>query len=496
MPKRIAIVDIGSNSARVVIFQRTSRYGFHLIAQKKAAVRVSEGSYRNGGYLQEKAIDRTIDALKTFKSIIKDYKARKTLIVATAAVRSAPNRQYFLKKVREETKLNIKVIDGTKEAYYGAVATKNLLPINKKSITVDIGGGSTDIALIENSKITDTISIDIGTIKIKELFFDKSLKLDEATNFIKKEFNKIPKNFNAEQAIAIGGVLRALSKSIMDTSNYSFKKIHAFEYKISEHNNHINNILDANSDDRLNKLSVKPSRYDTIKEGVLIFKILLNSLGIDKVITSGVGIREGIFLHDMLRGSNGTFPKELNPSVVSITDRLDILGLSYKNKITAARKLYTLLENEFDEKEKYLTHLIDAIKISNIGKTLTIYNEHKHAYYIASAELNWQYRHKDMLLIATILRSKGDKLIYKPLKKEHDRLLPSKKTIKWLGFIYTIIDILFSYSSTNRYSFACKENQLIIYSDIDIPLFQSEIENLKLLKDFDIVVDTNRVQDK
>ena len=491
MPKRIAIVDIGSNSARVVIFQRTSRYGFHLIAQKKANVRISEGSYSNDGYLQEKAIDRTINALKSFKTIIQDYKARKTLIVATAAVRSAPNRQYFLKRVREETKLNIKVIDGTKEAYYGAVATKNLLPLNIDTITVDIGGGSTDIALIQNSKIVDTISIDIGTIKIKELFFDKNLKLNEATDFIKKEFKKIPQSFKVEQAVAIGGVLRALSKSIMDISGYSFKKIHAFEYRLSEYSEHIDNILNTNSNDELTKFSIKESRYDTIKEGILIFKILLESLSIDRVITSSVGIREGLFLHDMLRGSNGNFPKEINPSIISITDRLDMLGLSYKNKILATKKLYTLFKNEFDEKEKYLTHLIDAVKISNIGKTLTIYNEHKHAYYIASAELNWKYRHKDMLLIATILRSKGDKLIYKPLKKEHDSLLPSKKTIKWLGFIYTLIDILFSYSSTNRYSFACKANQLIIYSDIDIPLFQSEIENLKLLKDFDIIVETS-----
>jgi len=495
MPKRIAIVDIGSNSARVVIFQRTSRYGFHLIAQKKAAVRISEGSYSNSGYLQEDAINRTIDALKAFKNIIQDYKARKTLIVATAAVRNAPNKEHFLKQVREETKLNIKVIDGKKEAYYGAVAAKNLLPLDNKSITIDIGGGSTDIALIENSKIVDAISIDIGTIKIKELFFDKNLKLKEATDFIKKEFSKIPNKFKVEQAVAIGGVLRALSKSIMDSNNYSFKKIHAFEYRFSEYREHIDNILEAKNNKRLNELNIKESRYDTIKEGLLIFKILLKELDIDKIITSGVGIREGLFLHDMLRGSNGNFPKEINPSIVSITDRLDMLELSYKNKIIAAKRLYNLLKIEFDENEKYLTHLIDAIKISNVGKTLEIYNEHKHAYYIASAELNWKYRHKDMLLIATILRSKGDKLIYKPLKKAHDKLLPSKKVIKWLGFIYTIIDILFSYSSKNRCSFACEDSQLVIYSDIALPLFDTEIKNLRLLKDFDIIVKT-KIADK
>ena len=488
MPKRVAVVDIGSNSARVVIFQRTSRYGFHLIAQKKASVRISENSYSNGGKLQKEAIERTVEALKSFKEIIKDYKARKVLIVATAAVRNAPNKSDFLQKVRKEVGFNIKVIDGNKEAYFGAIATKNLLPVSDKEsiISVDIGGGSTDIALIQNSNVAQTISIDIGTIKIKELFFDKNIELKEAKEFIKKEFSKIPDTFKVNRAIAIGGVLRAFAKSLIETTNYSFKKIHAYEYKISEHKKHIEKILFAKDYESLEKLAIKSSRYDTIKEGLLIFTTLLESLEIDEVITSSVGIREGVFLNDMLRSSNRKFPKEINPSIVSITDRLDILDISYKNKLKATKELYSVLEAEIDSIDNYLKELTDAVKISNIGKTLTIYNEHKHAYYIANEELNWQYRHKDMLLISTILRSKGDKLIYKPLKKEHKELLPSKKVIKWLGFIYTLIDILYSYSSTYKYSFEYKKDTLYIYSKHKLPLFLEDIKSLKLPKNLSI----------
>jgi len=488
MPKRVAVIDIGSNSARIVIFQRTSRYGFHLIAQKKASVRVSENSYSNDGKLQKKAILRTVEAIKDFKEIVKDYKARKVLIVATAAVRNAPNRSDFLQKIRKEVGFNIKVIDGNKEAYFGAIAAKNLLPISNKEsiISVDIGGGSTDIALIRNFNVVDTISIDIGTIKIKELFFDKNMGPKEAKEFIKKEFSKIPYLFKVNQSIAIGGVLRAFAKSLIDTTNYSFKKIHAFEYKISEHKEHIEKILFAKNYEILEKLAIKSSRYDTIKEGLLIFTTLLETLEIDRVITSSVGIREGIFLNDMLRSNNRKFPKEINPSIISITDRLDILDISYKNKLKATKELYIALELELDSKDKYLKELTDAVKISNIGKALTIYNEHKHAYYIANEELNWQYRHKDMLLISTILRSKGDKLIYKPLKKDHSKLLPKKKVIKWLGFIYTLIDILYSYSSTCKYSFKYKKETLYIYSKYKLALFSEDIKSLKLPKNLSI----------
>ncbi len=490
MPKRVAVIDIGSNSARLVIYQRTSRFGFHLIAQQKATLRISEGSFENGGYLQEKVIQKAIKTLSAFKEIISDYKARKTLIIATAAVRNAPNRYEFIARVKKETGLKIKVIDGNKEAYYAALAAKNLLPIYKDRsyISIDIGGGSSDLALIKENKIQETISLNIGTITLKELFFDKNKPLQEAQEFIQKELQKIPSSFQAENIIAIGGVLRAFAKALIQHTNYSFNKIHAFEYSLSEQENFIMAVINAKSDKELAKLSIKANRFDTIREGLLIFTQILQKLQIDQVITSGVGVREGVFLHDMLRSSKGSFPKELNPSIVSIKDRFDILGLKLSNKIAMAKKLFQIFSNENYLSKHYEKLLLDAIQISNIGKYLTIYDEHKHAYYIASQELNWQYTHEEMLLIATILRSKGYKLIYKPLKKEHKDILPSKSEIKWLGFIYTLSDILFSYSSKYKYDFKYHKKELLIYTPKELPLFEKEKELLQAPKELTIKV--------
>jgi exopolyphosphatase/guanosine-5'-triphosphate,3'-diphosphate pyrophosphatase len=486
MPKRVAIVDIGSNSARVVIYQRTSRFGFHLIAQQKAKVRISEGSFNNGGILQEKAINRAINALKLFKNIIDEYKARKTIIVATAAVRNAPNRYEFISKVKKETNLKIKVIDGKKEAFFGAVAAINLLPIQQNSISIDIGGGSSDIALIKEGKVISTISLPIGTITIKELFFDKNLPIDKAKEFINKELKKIPNDFKAECAIAIGGVLRAFAKSVIETNNYSYKKIHAFNYNIDENLDLIEAILNAKNSSDLEKLYIKENRYDTIKEGVLLFKEILNKLKINNVITSGVGIREGVFLNDMLRGVGGKFPKELNPSIVSIKDRLDILNLETKTKEKIAKMLYNILKDKIDN--CYYNELINAIKLSNIGKSLTIYDEHKHTYYLASQELNWQLTHKQMLLIAAILRSKGDRLFYKSLKKEHKKLLPSKNILKWLGFIYTVSNLLYEHAPKSKFKFEYSNNILTIFSSCNLYLFEEDIKTLKLPKELEIKI--------
>jgi len=89
MARRTAVIDIGSNSARMVVFERTSRYGFHLINETRSRVRISEGAYRNGGYLQPAAIERACRALSQFLSIAKSFKVRKILCIATSAVRDS-----------------------------------------------------------------------------------------------------------------------------------------------------------------------------------------------------------------------------------------------------------------------------------------------------------------------------------------------------------------------------------------------------------------------
>ena len=152
MAKITTIIDIGSNSMRMVVFKKTSRFAFHLINESKSKVKISEGCYENNGNLQPIPMQRAYDALKSFLEIAKNLKSRKILCVATSALRDAPNKKEFISRISKELKLNIKVIDGKTEALYGGIATLNLLDCNDFT-TVDIGGGSTEFAFIKDSNI-------------------------------------------------------------------------------------------------------------------------------------------------------------------------------------------------------------------------------------------------------------------------------------------------------------------------------------------------------
>jgi len=475
MAKRTAVIDIGSNSARLVIFQKTSRYGFHLLCQHKSRVRIGEGAYRREGYLQSLPMERAFQTLKSFKTILKDYQVHKTLCVATSALRDAPNRHTFLHRVREELGIDIRVIDGDKEARFGAIAATNLLPI-RDAITIDIGGGSSDMTRIVKGQIVESFSLNLGTVRIKELFTKETIDIASAQQYIEKELARLPQSFVAEMAVGIGGSARAFAKGVMSKTNYPFDKLHAFTYQINDVHPYLMQIVHAKTPE-LDDLSIKYVRHDTIREGMLIFEAILSRIGVQKVITSGAGVREGVFLRDFLRKNRGKFPKEKNPSILSIQDRLDILGLPTGNKHQIARKLFKIFRTNFQSSAHDLRMLLSALDLSDIGKMLTIYKEHEHAFYVARHELNFGFTHEEMLLIALILRSKGKKY-HKDLYREYRSLLPSKSKLKWLVFIYTLTLILHENSAKAKIRFLRENRTLVIEGDEITYLMKEQIEEL------------------
>jgi len=240
-----------------------------------------------------------------------------------------------------------------------------------------------------------------------------------------------------------------------------FDKLHGFEYTVKDHQEYFSSIV-ASEIGNLKQLFIRPNRYDTIREGALIFGSVLRHIEAQKVITSGVGVREGVFLHDMLKRSSNRFPSSLNPSIQNIRDRLDLLNLPAGNKHTIARKLFRVFGKYLRGDNWDLRILLYALDLSDIGKMLTIYKEHQHASYVAMHELNYGFSHREMLLIALILRSKGKKY-NKEFFEKYQGLLPKKKKIKWLIFIYTLVLILYENApkAESKFTFSGKKLDIV-----------------------------------
>jgi len=291
LAKRVAVIDIGSNSVRMVIYEKVSRFAFHLLHEAKSKVRISEDAYKHNGALQEVPMQRTFDALSDFIQISSSFKANKLLCVATSALRDAPNKKDFLQKVKQNLKLNIKIISGEKEAYFGAIACANLLPQQHNALSIDIGGGSTEVAYIDKDNVSHPLSLKLGTVRLKELYFDAN-DIKGAVKYIDKQLEMLPIE-KINTLIGIGGTFRAISNSIMKRTTYPLNKLHAYEYDATTLKQFIEELLHTKNDKELKNLFIDNNRFDVIKPGTLILQRVLKKINISKIITSGVGVREG-----------------------------------------------------------------------------------------------------------------------------------------------------------------------------------------------------------
>lgn len=438
MAKRTAIIDIGSNSVRMVIFEKTSRFAFHLLHEVKSRVRISEGAYENNGNLQPEAIDRALLALRDFLSISHSYNVRKTLAVATSAVRDAPNKKYFLDLVTEKVGLRIKVIDGMREGYLGGIACSNLLP-HTNAVTIDIGGGSTECACIENGKVLNSYSLDIGTVRLKELFFDRE-DINGAIKYIDKAIQQLPAK-ESDHIIGIGGTFRALARAIMQQSDYPLEKLHGYSFKAKKLIKFAEKILDAD-EEKLKGLGIKKDRFDVIKPGTLILLRILYHLQSKKLTTSGVGVREGAYLADLLRHCNHRFPENFNPSMRHLLDKYIIEPKQAEQISKLTKSLFLLLYDDLNIPGSYDKELYIAAKLSRIGTSLHFYSYHQHSYYLIQTALEYGYTHQQIMLISTLVRFHKRKRPKKAHKKAYEALLPDNHVIEGLSFILALADAL------------------------------------------------------
>ena len=488
MSKVTTIIDIGSNSMRMVVLQNSSRFAFNLINETKSRVKISEGCYENNGNLQEIPMQRAYESLKSFLNISTALKSRKIICVATSALRDAPNSNVFISRISKDLGLNIKVIDGEKEAYYGGVAALNLLH-DDTFVTVDIGGGSTEFCFVNKGKVEKSISLNIGTVRIKELYFNKN-DIKGAKKYIldnlKKISNleiKIPK-----KVVGIGGSIRSLSKIVMTKNQYPLDVLHEYMYKVRDEINLFNKISIAKNNDDLKSFGVKKDRFDTIKEGAFIFKTILEELEIDEVVTSGVGVREGAYLADLLRTSNHKFPENFNVSVRSLLDRFQIDEKQSAYLGNNAKKIFDVLKPIHNLDNKFRSLLVISSKLHSIGSTLNFYKSNDNAFDFILNGLNYDFLHTSRVLVAHTIKFSKKSLPTRNDILKYEELLPSLEVMEWMSFMISLNIAINQDLSRPKVEYILENNTLLISLLNKSFLIESNIDKLESPEDLTIKI--------
>src|SRR5690349_21526054 len=186
---RIAAIDIGSNSIRQIVADVTQAGAIQVVDEMKTAPRLGAGLEAEGTLAPE-SMDRAVEALQRMATLARQLGAARIEAVATSAVRDAANATEFLERVRRETGLKIRVLDGEEEArlsYRSAIAHFDLGV--GRSVVMDIGGGSLELALSAEGIIERLRSLPLGALRLSERFLEdgRSKGLKKLRKFVREQ---------------------------------------------------------------------------------------------------------------------------------------------------------------------------------------------------------------------------------------------------------------------------------------------------------------------
>ncbi|MDO4903725.1 MAG: Ppx/GppA family phosphatase [Limosilactobacillus sp.] len=299
MVENLAIVDLGSNSARMAITEIAPDGNFREIKRVKENTRLSEGMGREK-MLQEKAMNRTIDALKRFKKIYSEVPNVQVRAITTAAVRQAHNRQEFLDRVKQEVGLDLQVLSGKKEAYYDYLGVVRTLKLNH-CLILDVGGASCELILVQQRRARNMISIPVGAVNLSEQFhlngYVKAADLFKAEVSMNERLKKIPWMRYATRVpiVLLGGANRTLARMAWSYHHKSRQRsIHGYQLTSRAVFATYRELLSKNLAQRKKMPGLEPERADIIIGGMLPLVTLLQRNTDGRVIFSESGVREGI----------------------------------------------------------------------------------------------------------------------------------------------------------------------------------------------------------
>ena len=164
----LAAIDVGTNAVRLELAKVLPDGSLETLHQERDPVRPGEGLFKTGSIRREVA-DRLLSTLRRYSALCRRYDAR-VKAVATSAVREAKNREEIVRRARKEAKLTLDVISGREEARLICLGVLHGTPPLKRSICIDIGGGSTEVAFAFGEHPKDLWSVTLGAVRLTELF--------------------------------------------------------------------------------------------------------------------------------------------------------------------------------------------------------------------------------------------------------------------------------------------------------------------------------------
>lgn len=295
----ISAIDVGSNAMRMVIGEVDESWRVNTIENIRLPVRLGEDVFSKG-YLEEKTIQQTEEAFLRFKHMADSFNVRHLRAVATSAAREATNSDLLLDRVYRTSGIEIEIISGEEEARLIHAAVAHVLDLNdKRTLLIDIGGGSIEVTLSTGRNIISTDSFDMGTVRLlQKLNGTRSSK--RPFGHLVREYTEAAR-FRIEQGLGnqkiqvcagTGGNVEEIGR----LRQRLFKAESDHFITLAELEKLVERLESMTYEERMRKLKLRPDRADVILPASIVLHLIASEAKVRQIAIPNVGIKDGILL--------------------------------------------------------------------------------------------------------------------------------------------------------------------------------------------------------
>jgi exopolyphosphatase/guanosine-5'-triphosphate,3'-diphosphate pyrophosphatase len=409
---RIAAIDVGSNSIRLVVAEVLPSGGYRVLDEERENTRLAAALAKTDR-LDPKAADASVTVLRNFLSIAAGYGVHEVRAIGTSALRDAEDGPEFCVRVRKDLKLSIEVISANEEARLAFLSVARAFDISGRKVAVaDIGGGSTEIVLASSGLVDQVYETRLGAVRVAEQcdatrrVSDK--RVGELRNFVdkqlKKEVGKPP--FVPDMLFGTGGTFTALASIIMAQQGIAGQPMWGFRVNRPQIRHLVADLANMSLERRCKVPGLTPQRADIIVPGLVIIERIMRELSVNVVQVHTRGVRDGLLL-TMVQQSPTLPAVPIEDRRAAVEEFAKNCGVDLPHARQVARiagSLWQQLAGPLGLKADDRELIEAAALLANVGYLINFEGHHKHSYHlIVNSELPG-FERRQLQILANVAR--------------------------------------------------------------------------------------------
>lgn len=291
--RQAAVIDVGSNSVRLVMYRLEGRAIWTVFNEKALA-----GLGRDlpaTGRLSPEGIETAIAALRRFRALLNGWPPQDIITVATAAVREAADGQAFLNRVRDEVALEVRLLTGEEEARYAALGVLAGQP-DAEGVVGDLGGSSLELVRLSPDGPARGLTLPLGPFALGA---PRPLEVERTRKIINAQIAPVAGAFATPRFHAVGGAWRNLALMHMVLADYPLHVAHQYEMSRGDAIDVARFVARQSRASLEGVEGLSKKRFDTLPYAALVLESAIEHLGVERVSISAYGLREGLLLEAM-----------------------------------------------------------------------------------------------------------------------------------------------------------------------------------------------------